>query len=281
MLTNLINLTFSRRRKSLWVFCYKRYQQIKPDGSPMPLKVMEQSFTSYRQQQTCQSDSNKIPQLSIFSDLKIIFDRDPAAKNWLEILLCYPGVHALILHRLANWLWQKQLPLLPRLLSQISRFITGIEIHPGASIGRGVFIDHGMGVVIGETAIVGDYCLIYQNVTLGGTGKQTGKRHPTLGQNVVVGAGAKILGNIQLGDYVRVGAGSIVLRDVPDNCTVVGVPGRIVSRNGYGCPLEHGKLPDPEVKTIRSLLGRIERLEQQIQTLSRYQSQNHESIHSP
>ncbi|MDR9404182.1 MAG: serine O-acetyltransferase EpsC, partial [Halothece sp. Uz-M2-17] len=140
-------------------------------------------------------------------------------------------------------------------------------IHPGATIGQGVFIDHGMGVVIGETAIVGDYCLIYQNVTLGGTGKQTGKRHPTLGQNVVVGAGAKVLGNINLGDHVRIGAGSVVLRDVPEDCTVVGVPGRIV-RMGYGCPLEHGKLPDPEAITIRSLLERIETLEQHIQELS-------------
>jgi serine O-acetyltransferase len=164
---------------------------------------------------------------------------------------------------------------LPRFLSHLGRFLTGIEIHPGATIGKGVFIDHGMGVVIGETAIVGDYCLIYQNVTLGGTGKQTGKRHPTLGKNVVVGTGAKVLGNINIGNDVRVGAGSIVLRDVPNDCTVVGVPGRIVSRTGRGCPLEHGKLPDPEAKIIRSLLDRIESLEQKIQNLSTYQPQNH------
>ena len=165
--------------------------------------------------------------------------------------------------------------MLPRFLSHLGRFLTGIEIHPGATIGKGVFIDHGMGVVIGETAIVGDLCLIYQNVTLGGTGKQTGKRHPTLGENVVVGAGAKVLGNINIGHDVRVGAGSIVLRDVPNDCTVVGVPGRVVSRNGVGCPLEHGKLPDPEAKIIHSLLDRIENLEQQIQKLSTYQPQNH------
>jgi serine O-acetyltransferase len=208
----------------------------------------------------------------------MIFERDPAANNWLEVLLCYPGVHALAFHRIAHWLWCKQVPILPRVLSHCGRFLTGIDIHPGASIGQGVFIDHGMGVVVGETAIVGDYCLIYQNVTLGGTGKQTDKRHPTLGQNVVVGAGAKVLGNINLGDHVRVGAGSVVLRDVPEDCTVVGVPGRIV-RTGYGCPLEHGKLPDPEAKTIRSLLERIETLEQQIQILSSCRDKNHESIH--
>jgi serine O-acetyltransferase len=240
---------------------------------------MQQSFTIRSKQQESQTLANR-PGLGICADLKIIFDRDPAANNWLEVLLCYPGVHALALHRLGSWLWQKQVPLLPRFLSHLGRFLTGIEIHPGATIGKGVFIDHGMGVVIGETAIVGDYCLIYQNVTLGGTGKQTGKRHPTLGKNVVVGAGAKVLGNINLGDHVRVGAGSIVLRDVPEDCTVVGVPGRIVSRTGYGCPLEHGKLPDPDVKTIRSLLERIENLEQQIQKMSSYPPENHESIHS-
>lgn len=213
--------------------------------------------------------------LNLWKDFQIIFDRDPAANNWLEVIICYPGLHALVLHRLANWLWQKRFPLLPRLLSHLGRLFTGIEIHPGATIGKGVFIDHGMGVVIGETAIVGDYCLIYQNVTLGGTGKQTGKRHPTLGENVVVGAGAKVLGNINIGDHVRVGAGSIVLRDVPSNCTVVGIPGRIVSKTGHGCPLEHNQLPDPHAHIIRSLLDRIENLEQKIEKLSLYQPQNH------
>ncbi|NES71591.1 MAG: serine O-acetyltransferase [Okeania sp. SIO2D1] len=212
-----------------------------------------------------------IPWLSaLWTDLTIIFERDPAANNWLEVLICYPGVHALAFHRVANWLWQSNVPLLPRFLSHLGRFLTGIEIHPGATIGKGVFIDHGMGVVIGETAIIGDYCLIYQNATLGGTGKQTGKRHPTLGKNVVVGAGAKVLGNINIGNNVRVGAGSIVLHSVPDDSTVVGIPGRVVSRTGKGCPLEHAKLPDPEADTIRSLLDRIESLEQQIQTLSFY-----------
>jgi len=256
---------------------------MKTEPAHLPLTtVMQPSFTvphnQKKSQSPCHLKSIRHSRFIIWDDIKIIFERDPAANNWLEILLCYPGVHALALHRLAHWLWRKQVPILPRVLSHCGRFLTGIDIHPGASIGQGVFIDHGMGVVVGETAIVGDYCLIYQNVTLGGTGKQTGKRHPTLGQNVVVGAGAKVLGNINLGDHVRVGAGSVVLRDVPEDCTVVGVPGRIV-RTGYGCPLEHGKLPDPEATTIRSLLERIETLEQQIQTLSSCRGENHESIH--
>jgi serine O-acetyltransferase len=158
--------------------------------------------------------------------------------------------------------------LIPRVISQFCRFLTGIEIHPGATIGKGVFIDHGMGVVIGETAIVGDYSLIYQGVTLGGTGKECGKRHPTLGENVVVGAGSKVLGNIQIGQNVRIGAGSVVLRDVPADCTVVGVPGRIIYRSGVRVdPLEHGNLPDSEATVIRTLVDRIEALEQQLQEL--------------
>ena len=195
------------------------------------------------------------------TDFQIIFERDPSASNKFEVLCCYPGFHALILHRFAHWLHQKKIAFIPRFVSYLGRFLTGIEIHPGASIGQGFFIDHGMGVVIGETAIIGDYCLIYQNVTLGGTGKEGGKRHPTLGNHVVVGTGAKILGNIQIGDHVRIGASSVVLRDVPSDCTVVGVPGRIISRNGHGCPLEHGKLPDIEAKVMRLLLDRLEKLE--------------------
>jgi serine O-acetyltransferase len=155
------------------------------------------------------------------------------------------------------------------LISHIARFLTGIEIHPGAKIGKGVFIDHGMGVVIGETAIVGDNTLIYQGVTLGGTGKETGKRHPTIGKNVVVGTGAKVLGNIDIGDGVRIGAGSVVLRDVPPGCTVVGIPGRIVKchPDTNNCPLEHSQLPDPEATLISSLSQRIQHLEQQLQIL--------------
>lgn len=206
------------------------------------------------------------------ADFRIIFERDPAARNGLEVLFCYPGLQALLFHRIAHWLDTLGLPFIPRLISHIARFLTGIEIHPGATIGQGVFIDHGMGVVIGQTAIVGDYCLIYQGVTLGGTGKESGKRHPTLGENVVVGAGAKILGNIQLGNNVRIGAGSVVLRDVPSNCTVVGVPGRVVYRSGVRIePLEHGHLPDSEAQVIRALVDRIEQLEQQVQTLQQTQ----------
>jgi len=211
---------------------------------------------------------------TLSADFRIIFERDPAARNWLEVLFCYPGLQALLFHRLAHWLHHIGIPFIPRLISHIARFLTGIEIHPGATIGQGVFIDHGMGVVIGETAIVGDYALIYQGVTLGGTGKQSGKRHPTVGENVVVGAGAKVLGNIQIGNNVRIGAGSVVLRDVPSDCTVVGVPGRIVYRSGVRiAPLEHSNLPDSEAEVIRALVDRIESLEQQIQNL--------QGLHSP
>lgn len=205
---------------------------------------------------------------TLIADFHIIFDRDPAARSWLEVLFCYPGLQALLLHRLAHRLYLGNIPLIPRLISHIARFITGIEIHPGATIGHSVFIDHGMGVVIGETAILGDYCLIYQGVTLGGTGKESGKRHPTLGNNVVVGAGAKVLGNIVIGHNVRIGAGSVVLREVPSDCTVVGVPGRIVYRSGERVePLEHGLLPDSEAQVIRALVDRIEALEQQLITV--------------
>jgi len=205
---------------------------------------------------------------SIISDFKIIFERDPAARNWLEVLLCYPGLQAVVLHRFSHWLHHFGIPFIPRFLSHLGRFFTGIEIHPGAQLGNGVFIDHGMGVVIGETAILGDYCLIYQGVTLGGTGKETGKRHPTLGENVVVGAGAKVLGNLSIGDNVRIGAGSVVLQDVPSECTVVGIPGRIVYRSGVKVnPLEHGNLPDSEATVIRSLINRIESLEQEVTAL--------------
>lgn len=206
----------------------------------------------------------------LLSDFRIIFERDPAAHNWLEVVFCYPGLHAICLHRVAHWLHCRGVSFIPRLISHLGRFLTGIEIHPGAKIGKGVFIDHGMGVVIGETAIAGDYVLIYQGVTLGGTGKESGKRHPTLGNHVVVGAGAKVLGNLQIGDRVRIGAGSVVLRDVPCDSTVVGVPGRIISRkeNTKLNPLEHGKLPDVEATAINALLSRIEQLEQQLQILT-------------
>ena len=210
---------------------------------------------------------------TLLADFQIIFERDPAARNWLEVLFCYPGLQALVFHRLAHHLHRLGLPFIPRLISHVARFLTGIEIHPGASIGQSVFIDHGMGVVIGETAIVGDSTLIYQGVTLGGTGKESGKRHPTVGSGVVVGAGAKVLGNIQVGDNVRFGAGSVVLRNVPSNCTVVGIPGRIIYRSGVRVdPLEHGSLPDSEAEVIRALVDRLESLEQQLQTLQHQHS---------
>jgi serine O-acetyltransferase len=204
----------------------------------------------------------------VLTDLRTIFERDPAARNWLEVLFCYPGLQALLCHRVAHQLYKIGIPFFPRLISQLSRFLTGIEIHPGAVIGKGVFIDHGMGVVIGETAIVGDYALIYQGVTLGGTGKQTGKRHPTLGANVAVGAGAKVLGNIQIGNNVRIGAGSVVLRDVPSDTTVVGVPGRITRQDKTSTDsLAHEKMRDVEAEVIRALFERVKVLEKQVQQL--------------
>ncbi|WP_044259298.1 serine O-acetyltransferase, partial [Richelia intracellularis] len=210
---------------------------------------------------------------TLLTDFLIIFERDPAARHWLEVLFCYPGLQALLFHRLAHRLYSIGIPFVPRLISHISRFITGIEIHPGATVGNSVFIDHGMGVVIGETSVIGDYTLIYQGVTLGGTGKESGKRHPTLGENVVVGAGAKVLGNILIGNNVRIGAGSVVLRDVPSDCTVVGIPGRVIYRSGVRvAPLEHNNLPDSEAQVIRALVDRIELMEKQIQNLEEKQS---------
>ncbi|EHA62512.1 serine O-acetyltransferase EpsC [Synechococcus sp. WH 8016] len=203
----------------------------------------------------------------IRADFAIIRERDPAARGPLEILLCYPGFQAISLHRLSHRLWRSRLPLkLPaRLLSQLGRGLTGVEIHPGARIGRGVFIDHGMGVVIGETSEIGDRCLLYQGVTLGGTGKDHGKRHPTLANNVVVGAGAKVLGAIEVGANTRIGAGSVVVRNVEQNCTVVGIPGRVIHQSGVRInPLAHSALPDAEANVIRNLMERIDQLENQV-----------------
>lgn len=207
--------------------------------------------------------------LPLIEDFTIIFKRDPAARHWMDVLCCYPGLHAIAAHRLAHWLHHRNVPFFPRFISHLSRFFTGVEIHPSAQLGKGVFIDHGMGVVIGETAIVRDYSLIYQGVTLGGTGKESGKRHPTVGRRVVIGAGAKVLGNIQIGDFARIGAGSVVLRDVPANCTAVGIPNRNVCRcNTLSAPLDHNQLPDSEATTLRLLLNRIEALETQVKALS-------------
>ncbi len=196
-------------------------------------------------------------------EVKAVFERDPAATNYWEVIFTYSGLHAIIAYRIAHRLRRLHLPFLPRWISQTARWFTGIEIHPGAQIGRGLFIDHGMGVVIGETTIIGDNVTLFQGVTLGGTGKERGKRHPTLGSNVVVGTGAKVLGNILIGDNVAVGANAVVLRDVPPNSTVVGVPGRVAKQAGRvfpGINLDHTTLPDP-------LTERLERLQQEIDSI--------------
>lgn len=185
---------------------------------------------------------------AISQDLQAIFDRDPAATSRIEVILTYAGFHALLIYRIAHWLKTRRVPFLPRALSQLARLLTGIEIHPSARIGTGFFIDHGMGVVIGETAEVGDYVTLFQGVTLGGTGKERGKRHPTLGNHVVVGAGAKILGGIRIGDNVKIGANSVVLKNVPPNSTVIGVPARIIKTQGERLPdatMDHANMPDP------------------------------------
>jgi serine O-acetyltransferase len=206
---------------------------------------------------------------AIREQIDTIFREDPAAKSALEIFLCYPGFHAILLHRFAHRLYQANVPIVPRFISQISRFLTGIEIHPGAKIGRRFFVDHGSGVVIGETTEIGDDVLVYQGVTLGGTGNEQGKRHPTVGNNVVIGSGAKVLGSIVIGNHVKIGAGSVVVHPVPDYSTVVGIPGRVVrmrsaATNGV---LEHGLLPDPEGQEISDLKERVAELERQLQAL--------------
>ena len=206
---------------------------------------------------------------AIREQIQTVFRGDPAAKSTLEIFLCYPGFHAILLHRAGHKLHRAGFTLLARVLSQLIRAATGIEIHPGAQIGRRCFIDHGMGVVIGETTEIGDDVLMYQGVTLGGTGKEKGKRHPTIGNNVVIGTGAKILGNITIGSHTKIGAGSVVVRSVPEHSTVVGVPGRVVrSRAVGGVDLEHGNLPDPEGQLIDDLTRRIEQLEAQVRMLA-------------
>lgn len=204
---------------------------------------------------------------TIKEDIATIYEKDPAANNIFEILLCYPGLHALLLHRIAHKLHIWHVPILPRLMSHVSRFITGIEIHPGASIGKRFFIDHGMGVVIGETTIIGDDVLLYQGVTLGGTGKEHGKRHPTLKNNIVVGSGAKILGNITIGNNVRVGASSVVISDVPDDSTVVGIPGRVVvQKDEKISQLQHNVIPDPIVDALNTLTEEMKELKELVKS---------------
>ncbi len=196
-------------------------------------------------------------------EIRATFERDPAATSFIEVLLTYSGLHALIFYRIANLLLKLRIPFIPRMISQSGRFLTGIEIHPGATIGKSLFIDHGMGVVIGETTIIGDNVTLYQGVTLGGTGKERGKRHPTLGSNIVVGAGAKILGNITIGDNSYIGANAVVVKDVPHNSTVVGVPGRITKQDGkkIDISLDHIHILDPIMQNIEELEKRIEDLE--------------------
>ena len=203
----------------------------------------------------------------IKEDIKVIYEKDPAATNFAEVLFCYPGLQALISHRIAHKLAYWNIPFIPRFISYLSRIITGIEIHPKAQIGNRFFIDHGEGVVIGETTIIGDDVLIYQQVTLGGTGNEHGKRHPTIGNNVIIGAGAKILGNITIGDNTRVGAGSVVVEDVPEHCTVVGVPGRVVQQkfmNSDGI-LMHNRIPDPIKCEINRLKYEVQELKEKLE----------------
>lgn len=219
---------------------------------------------------------------TIREDIQAVREHDPAAQNGFVIFLSYPGLHAKWMHTPEHWLWDHGAKSLARVISQVTRFFTGVEIHPAAQLGRRLFIDHAMGVVIGETTIVGDDCVLYQGVTLGGTGKESGKRHPTLGNNVTVGAGAKVLGNIHLGDGVKVGGNSVVVKDVPDDCTVVGIPGRVVRRNGCRVVAENYEkskhrlsMPDPveeqsrmNREAIRSNKRRIRELEQQVAELA-------------
>ena len=203
-------------------------------------------------------------------DIRNMVEKDPAARNGFEVLVCYPGIWALILHRPAHWCYRHNLKFIARLISQLTRFFTGIEIHPGAVIGRRCFIDHGMGVIIGETAEVGDDVTIYQGVTLGGTGKDTGKRHPTIGNRVIVASGAKVLGPIKVGDDVTIGAGSVVLKEVPSGCTVVGIPGTIVKRYGKSTTQDMNQvdLPDPVAVEIECLRRRIVQLENIIRQMN-------------
>lgn len=206
----------------------------------------------------------------IKEDIQTIYEKDPAAENILEVLFCYPGLHALILHRIAHKLSYWKIPLIPRIISNISRFFTGIEIHPSARIGRRFFIDHGMGVVIGATTIIGDDVLLYQGVTLGGTGNEHGKRHPTLGNNIVVGSGAKILGNIEIGSNSRIGAGSVIVNNVPENSTVVGVPGRIVRQKLLiQGQLMHNRIPDPITCQLNRLNYELQELKAQVKEIKK------------
>jgi serine O-acetyltransferase len=221
------------------------------------------------------------PLADVLADLRAPLERDPAARGWLDVVLSYPGFHALVAHRLIHPLFRAGIPILPRFLSNVSRFFTQIEIHPGATIGKGIFIDHGSGVVVGETSVIGDGCTIYQGVTLGGTSLSHGKRHPTLGRDVTVGVNSSILGAIVLGDNVKVGGGSVVVKDVPANATVVGVPARIVAQDGK--PIRavpdrpQVEMPDPTSDAIVRLQRKLERLERRLTELEQGQATEEEA----
>ncbi|MCR1835255.1 serine O-acetyltransferase [Oceanobacillus caeni] len=199
-------------------------------------------------------------------DMDVVFEQDPAARTYLEVFLTYSGIHAIWAHRIAHAFYKRKLFFIARVISQLSRFFTGIEIHPGAQIGRRFFIDHGMGVVIGETCEIGDNVTIFQGVTLGGTGNEKGKRHPTIKDNALISTGAKVLGSITIGENSKVGGGAVVVRDVPENCTVVGVPGRVVVQNGVRVrrDLDHQNMPDPVANTIKELKQEVESLREEI-----------------
>ena len=216
---------------------------------------------------------------SMREDVDAVLDRDPAAKNRFEVVLLYSGLHALWIYRIHHWLWIHGRTFLARFLSQVARFITGIEIHPGAEIGRRFFVDHGSGVVIGETTIVGDDVTLYQGVTLGGTGKETGKRHPTIRNNVVIGAGARVLGNIVIGENCRVGAGSVVLRSVPDNSTIVGVPGHIVFRHGKRVVITDPKqINDPLSEALAHVANEVKKLKKEVCDLKGQQQASNDGM---
>ncbi len=216
-------------------------------------------------------------------DLKVVFERDPAVRGVFEIIFCYPGFHAMIFYRFAHWLWNHNMKFFGRLVSHFGRFMTGIEIHPGATIGRGFFIDHGMGVVIGETAEIGENCTLYHGVTLGGTSWAKEKRHPTLGNNVIIGSGAKILGPFIVGDDSKIGSNSVVVKEVPATATVVGIPGRVVlsGEKRDGIDLEHNKLPDPVAKAVSCMFDQIRRLEDRVEELQKEQKQLRVELANP
>lgn len=206
---------------------------------------------------------------TLYEDIKTVLDRDPAARNALEVFFCYSGFHALTMHRVSHWLWCHKLKSFARFNAMLARFFTGVEIHPAAKIGRRFFIDHGMGVVIGETAEIGDDVTIYHGVTLGGVSLKKEKRHPTIGNNVIIGAGAKVLGPFKVGDRVRIGANSVVLHEVPDDATVVGVPGRITGDSKRQDMFNHTELPDPVANAFNCIIDRIVEMEKEIQTIKK------------